>query len=284
MSYKQEEELVEYVRGSRDTRQKTYLELSLALFEGQFSKWVIKRALYRQGFRRRVARQKPPISETNRVKRLDFAEAHKDWTPAQWAAILWTDETWVNGGTHRQVLVTRRAGEEWDPTCIVDKHQRKQGWMFCGCFSGQGKGPGILWEKDWGTVTKESYQEHTVPAITGWIEVARRDGETLSLTQDSASAHKAKEAIQDLSERGIEPALWPPFSHDLNPIETCWDWMKDYIEDKHGQNAKTSYDQLREYVKEAWEALPDEFLQAQIAAMPDRMAAVITANGLHTKY
>jgi len=42
--------------------------------------------------------------------------------------------------------------------------------MFWGCFSGKyGKGPGIFWEKEWGTINEETYQEWIVPIIDGWI-------------------------------------------------------------------------------------------------------------------
>ncbi|KAK4095897.1 hypothetical protein N658DRAFT_437247, partial [Parathielavia hyrcaniae] len=138
--------------------------------------------------------------------------------------------------------VTRRNGEEWDPTCIVEKHQRKGGWMFWGCFSGLGKGPGLFWEKDWGKINAETYRTRTVPVIHGWIQMY------------------------------------------LNPIESCWNWMKDWIEDRYGLEEKPSYDKLREYVKEAWEALPDDNLKQLLASMPERCKAVIAANGMHTKY
>ncbi len=47
-------------------------------------------------------------------------------------------------GIHERGL----AGEEWDPTCIVERHQRKKGWMFWDCFHGHTLGLGIFWEKD----------------------------------------------------------------------------------------------------------------------------------------
>lgn len=52
--------------------------------------------------------------------------------------------------------------------------------------------------------------------------------------QDGAAAYTSKEVLKDLSERGIQPLMWPPFSPDLNLIESCWNWMKDYIEDRWG--------------------------------------------------
>jgi len=61
--------------------------------------------------------------------------------------------------------------------------------------------------------------------------------------------------------------------------------MKDYVADKYGdEEKKPSYDKLREWAKEAWEALPGEYWRKQLASMPDIMEAIILANGEHTKY
>lgn len=46
----------------------------------------------------------------------------------------------------------------------------------------------------------------------------------------------------------------------------------------------TVHDNLRGYVKEAWDTLPDSYLQQLLASMPERCKAVIAANGMHTKY
>lgn len=281
----QEEELVAFICGSREGRRMPFLQLSMTLFEAKFGVWAIKNTLYRLGFRRRIARKKPPITEKNRQLRLAWAHEHANWTPEQWSKILWTDETWVVGGPHRKVYVTRRPGKEWDPTYIVEKHQRKNGWMFWGCFSGTGKGPGIFWEKDWGSITAESYRQHTVPIIHGWIQLCRKEpGVELVLMQDSAPGHVAHETQVDLQERGIKVIKWPPSSPDLNPIESCWNWMKDYLEDKYGLDDHPGYDKLRRYVLEAWNELPDDYLKELLASMPSRCQAVIDANGMHTRY
>jgi len=284
LSQEQQQELVDFVCTSKQSRRMSFIQLSMLLFAGRYGVWVIKRTLYRLGFRRRVARKKPPISEVNRQKRLAWASEHLHWSPEQWAKILWTDETWITGGAHRKQYVTRRPGEEWEPTCIVEKIQRKQGWMFWGCFSGSGKGPGICWEKGWGKINADSYRAHTVPVIDGWIRLRQGEGESLILMQDGAPGHAAEATRQDLHDRGVHVILWPPYSPDLNPIESCWNWMKDYIEDCWGLEEKISYDMLREFVKAAWEALPDSYLQELLTEMPARCQAVVDANGLHTRY
>jgi transposase len=257
----------------------------MVLFAGVFGMWTIKKTLYRLGFRRQVARRKPPITEETRQKRLAFALEHIDWTLDQWRTILWTDETWVTAGPHRKQYVTRRQGEEWEDTCIVERHQRKGGWMFWGSFSGlNGKGPGLFWEKDWGTITEESYCQHIVPMICGWLRLSRSDGHHLVFIQDNAPAHSAKGTLAELAARGITVLWWPPNSPDLTPIEACWNWMKDYLEDKYGLEERISYDRHRLYVQEGWDALPQSFLDELIESMPARMHAVVKAEGRYTKY
>ena len=104
----------------------------------------------------------------------------------------------------------------------------------------------------------------------------------LNLMQDGAPGHSAQSTIQELAERGIQAVCLPPYSPDLNPIETVWNWMKDWI-DGHYDN-KLNYDQLRAAVKDAWEALPDRILNDLIDEMPKRCEAVIKANGHQTMY
>jgi transposase len=82
---------------------------------------------------------------------------------------------------------------------------------------------------------------------------------------------------------GIELMFWPPNSPDLNPIETIWDEMKDYIEEKYPE-VHRSYKRLREVVNEAWEAVTHERIKELIREMPERCQAVIKAEGLYTKY
>ena len=100
--------------------------------------------------------------------------------------------------------------------------------------------------------------------------------------QDGASGHAARDTRQELEERGIRTIIWPAFSPDLNPIETAWNWMKDYIDQYYDDTDKLSYNQLRQAVIEAWNAIPNDFLDEQIRLMPERCEAVIRANGMHT--
>lgn len=287
----QTQRLVNYVIGSKIGRRASWLELSLfsiSIIGIQVGFYCIRSTLRRLGFKRYIARRKPPLNDRQRALRLAWAEAHRDWTPEQWQQILWTDETWVTGGPHRQQYVTRREGEEFHQDCIQERHQRKEGWMFWGCFSGipgQLKGPGLFWEKEWGSISEASYREHTVPLIHEWISHCRQTvGTNLILMQDGASAHGARGTRADLHERGIVLENWPPHSPDLNPIETVWCWMKDYIEDKYGHIERPSYPRLRSFVLEAWNDVNEEDLRGLLETMPQRCQDVIDQKGGSTKW
>jgi hypothetical protein len=143
LSQAQVEELVEFVCASSKNRRMSYQQLAEVMDFG-VKKQPIRSALLREGFHRRLAMRKPPITEKNRVIQKDWALEHVGWTMAQWHEILWTDETWITGGRHTRTWVTRRPGEEWDPACIVERHQRKKGWMFWGCFHGHTNEPNRL--------------------------------------------------------------------------------------------------------------------------------------------
>jgi Transposase len=162
LTKEQESQLIAFVRTSKTTRRLSYLAIAIHFHWGVDA---VKGCLERAGYRRYIARVKPPISEKNRELRLAWAHEHLNWTREEWFGILWTDETWVTGGRHAKTYVTRLRGEELDDTCIVEKVSKPKGWMFWGCFHGFMKGPALFWEKDWGSINQFSYREHIVSLI-----------------------------------------------------------------------------------------------------------------------
>ncbi len=192
---------------------------------------------------------------------------------------MWTDETWTTGGRHRRAMVTRKKGEEWESTCVLEKVAKKKGWMFWGSFSaGLRKGPCLVWEKEWGTINKKSYCQHIVPLIDAWV----KDHPGLELMQDGAPGHSAQYTKDKLNALGITLIWWPAYSPDLNPIESVWNWMKDWLAEHYPE--KMNKDQLRRALLAAWKAVPDAYLDSLIDSMPRRCQAVINANGRFTKY
>ena len=156
--------------------------------------------------------------------------------------------------------------------------QKQAGWMFWGSFHGTIKGPFLFWEKDWGTINAESYIAHTIPMIDGYFRMNPNLG--LQVMQDNASSHAARLTMQEFQERNIPVIFWPAYSPDLNSIETVWNRMKDWLA-FHYPERKASYDQLRQRVTEAWEAIGEDLLEDLIDTMPQRCQAVIDANGMY---
>jgi transposase len=105
----------------------------------------------------------------------------------------------------------------------------------------------------------------------------------LILIQDNASGHIAKATLVEIERWGIRLISWPVNSPDLNPIETMWDWIKDYIQEKHPE-VHRSYPRLRDAVNEAWNSITDEQIRELIGTMHKRYKAIIDAHGGHIKY
>jgi hypothetical protein len=59
--------------------------------------------------------------------------------------------------------------------------------------------------------------------------------------------------------------------------------MKDWIQD-HYDDTLTGWDELREAVQSAWDAVPASYFAEELSKMPARCQAVIDANGIHTKH
>ncbi|RFU33865.1 hypothetical protein B7463_g2519, partial [Scytalidium lignicola] len=270
--------LIEWVCSSATNRRVEWYQIP-AILGWNCKVYAIATAFKLEGFSRRSALKKPKLSPDNVFKRLQWALEHLNWTEDQWFSILWTDEIWVRPGKHRKVKVTRRKGEALHKDCVEPKVQREIGWMFWGCISGKyGKGPGMFWEKAWGSINQWSYQEHTVPLIDSYIQ-----HKGLILMLDNAGSHAAKSTLEEFKRRNITIIEWPANSPDLNPIETVWNWMKDYIQKKWGIIHR-SYSRLREQVTEAWNSIAESDILDLIKSMPKSCQAVIEASGYHTKY
>ena len=99
---------------------------------------------------------------------------------------------------------------------------------------------------------------------------------------DGAPGHSTATTRDEIDYRDMMVIRWPAYSPDLNPIETVWKWMKDYIQ-KHFPD-KMSYDQLRAAVLEAWESIEQSKLDGLIEKMGDRCQAVMDARGRYTRY
>ena len=103
--------------------------------------------------------------------------------------------------------------------------------------------------------------------------------------QDNAPGHAAKETVALLAELAIAVVKWPPYSPDLNSIETLWKHMKEYLQFHYGDELFKSYLDQKQKIQEAWDkVVAPGLLRDLLDGMPARMEAVIAANGMFTEY
>jgi hypothetical protein len=74
----------------------------------------------------------------------------------------------------------------------------------------------------------------------------------------------------------------------LNLIEHVWNWIKNWIQAHYWQAeydaSKLSLAQLRQIILDAWNAVPESFIERLYASWQERYQAVIDANGGPTRY
>lgn len=82
---------------------------------------------------------------------------------------------------------------------------------------------------------------------------------------------------------------WPAISPDLNPIEHCWAFLKDYLNEHfpHLIGQGMSEQAVREFqdaIEQAWLALNQSVMDGAIMSMRNRVDACIRAKGWYTNY
>ena len=73
---------------------------------------------------------------------------------------------------------------------------------------------------------------------------------------------------------------WPANSPDLNPIENLWNIVKRNVEKRMPQNQKD----LTDFMKEEWDAIPENVLINLVKSMRRRCELVIENNGERIPY
>jgi transposase len=254
-------------------RKLAYLEIA-ALEEISACKRTLQKAFEKERYFRRVATEKPLLTEKHMRDRLEWAYCHKDWNSWQWSRVIWTDECSIKCGYHGQVYVTRQPEEKYLPACCIPKFRGYSACMVWGCITSSFKGPLIIFNE--GSINGDIYREHVVPLIHQF----KKDVPIPILMEDGASIHRAR-ATQELhQEHQILQMAWPANSPDLNPIENVWRLLKYRV----GRYFPKTKEEVRYYVQQEWEKLTVQDFTHYVSNMRERCLAVIEAGGGHTKW
>lgn len=244
------------------------------------SRDTIDRRLQEAGLFGRVARHKRDYSAAEVQKRLSFAEGYKNWTPEQWEQVLFSDEkTFYADGFCGRVWVRRPVGEALNPEYTVHKqaHPLKTGAWACFCAAG----PGYL----------KMYEENMDAALmknvlsTELVASAKLHfnvdaAEPWHLLHDNDKKFKSNLVTAWIHNAGVSTLDFPPYSPDLNPIENLWQIVQRAVDLHHTKTRP----ELEAAILREWSALSPDLCRTLTRSMPTRIAAVIDANGWHTKY
>jgi transposase len=248
---------------------------------------VVRRYLDKKGYHRRKAKRVVYLTPETRKKRLDHACEHIK--RKSWRGIAWSDECYIIAdGQHGAIYVTRRPDEKYNDDCVVPKFkQSKVRVMVWACIMHGRKGPIIILEYPGGRgggMTAARYIEQVLEGA--WklfsANVLQETGRRPIFQQDGASAHTAKVTLKWFTNNSVTLLPHPPSSPDLSPIENLWDILKTRIAARG--RVPTSQQELEDAVREAWDSITTDEINHFIAQMPDRLQAVINAQGGHTKY
>ena len=247
---------------------------------------ALRKAFALEGYHRRKARKKPFLTDLQKQKRLRFALEHQHWTPEDWRRVIWTDECYVwLSGARGTVWITRCAGEEYEDACISPQFKQRNAIMIWGGILGGNKTPLVIWERDdWGTITALSYCTNVLTPVLWpfWQEQSARAGQPLWLMEDGASAHRARYTRALQAQYAMPILSWPPILPDLNPIENVWHSLKGILEARRPRIRGKQ--EMRTAVLEAWDQLDPNQILEYVDSMPDRIQAVLAANGGHTRW
>lgn len=257
-------------------------EIAQTVINRKSNKAICSRTVrYRQveaGLNGRIARNKPKLTKKQRQARLRWAKKYRDWKAEDWEKILWSDESPFHLFVrHGKVWVRRRLGEEFVLCCMQPTVKFGGGHInVWGCFSSQGVGSlyqinGIMT----GAMYREILKNHMAPVI-------RRLGPNFIFQHDNDPKHTSKVVKNYLSNAKFIVLDWPSQSPDLNPIENIWGRIKQLL--RRRSVGPSDLNEIFDYVKREWEALPKEYLLELIHSMPQRIEAVIKNKGGSTKY
>jgi transposase len=239
------------------------------------SRESVRVAAHRAGLKAYHKQQKPLLTAEQRQRRLQFVNAYR---ATNWRHVLFADEKTFTlfGHPNRQNDVVWESSAENVPFNVSVKHPAKiQVW---GAASYYGVLAPYLFNENLTAPLYVDILKARLPAASGLFPGGRwmylHDGDrkhTSKLARDWLDTHIPSY---------IPKEHWPPNSPDLNIIEPLWTIVQDRV---YSRDPRTM-DGLKRIIREEWMAIDPELLHRLADSMPDRLAAVIAADGGPTKY
>jgi len=196
----------------------------------------IRHRLFTAGLKAKVPRKKPYLNVKQRMKRVQWAREHVNWTQEQWSKVIFSDESKISlFGSDGIQYVRRRVGEAHLPACTIPTMKHPVSVMIWSCMSREGVGRIKVLG---GTVTARRYIDEVLEEklVRSAADIFGPDVNDFIFQQDGAPCHTAKISIKWFTDNKIELLTWPGNSPDLNPIENLWARLKRLVTAKRPSN------------------------------------------------
>lgn len=234
-----------------------------------------------EGLIARVKVRKPLLKKAHYQQHLDFCHTYKDWTEADWARVIFSDETKINRmGSDGREWVWAVPGSRQTKREIIPTVKGNGGsLMIWGCITTHGVGRMCQIE---GIMDKVQYtrimDQHLLPSACCF----GMRGTDFVFQQDGDPKHKSGLATDWLEDHNITTLKWPAQSQDLNPIEHLWEHVKQQL--NAYETFPSGMHELWCRVEAEWAKITPDVCANLINSMPRRIQAVLKEKGGPTKY
>ncbi|TKA64438.1 hypothetical protein B0A49_10136 [Cryomyces minteri] len=236
-----------------------------------------------------IATKRPLLQEKHAKMRLRWAKAHLNWSDAQWANVIWSDECSVERGSGKKAKwVWSTLSQKWEKDFVAEHPTAKEiRVMVWAAFYGGGRSNCFVMCRDQNAKKKGYPSISYAEALRDQLPLIYQPG--MVFMQDSAGIHTSSLTKDWLREHGIHVLTWPPYSPDLNPIEHAWIQLKQLVYEiipdvKTLPKNEATREALERALEQAWQRIPIELFKSLGESMRDRCQAVVDAKGWHTKY
>ncbi len=140
----------------RDDRKATVTQITTRYnwgMQNTISEHTTRRTLKQMGYSSRRPHRVLLLSAKNRKRRLQFTQAHQNWTIEDWKNVAWSIESRF---LLRRVRIWHKEHESMDPSCLVSTVQAGGGGVVWGIYFWHTLGPLVPIEHHLNTQTSPS--------------------------------------------------------------------------------------------------------------------------------
>jgi len=255
---------------------------------------TVRRRLREDGIQKWRAVKRALLTKHHAKQRLEWARQWEHLTTDDWKRVIWSDESRIQKDSDGAVVWVFRhqnKQEKYNPRNVRGKSKGGGiSQMIWGCFAGAKLGPIVFVD---GTINSDVYTSILQQNLLPFLDALVADGLIAPIfQQDNATSHVSNKTRDwfkiAMKEHDYIVMEWPPNSPDLNPIEHLWAHLKlelnrQYPETKDLKGGPQAVKRvLRERLTKIWWDIGQDVLMRLVESMPERVQAVIDADGWYT--